>query len=809
MNVRRSGLRLWYQQPAQAWEEAMPVGNGWLGGMVFGGVEHERIQLNHDTLWSGYSRDVNNHAARRYLDQARKLIFAEKYDAANTLIKSKMLGVYNESYQPLGNLYLEFDTQGRTPLAYSRSLDLDTATSGVQYKIRATRYAREVFCSAPDRVMVVRLSSAGPERLTFTIRMDSLLRHATRVAGPGRLVLQGRCPKHVAPNHHDEFPESVVYDRKGDKPKGMAFEAQVWVQTEGGTVRADKDRLVVDGARAATLLFTAATSFDGFNRIPGACTRDLSKVCSRTLGVAVKKSYRELKRVHVHDHQALFRRVTLDLGNTAHGNLPTDTRIKTLKNPADDPALISLLFQYGRYLMIASSRPGTQPANLQGIWNHEIRPPWSCNWTININSEMNYWLAETCNLPACHEPLFDLIDELRQNGAQTARVHFGCRGWTSNHNTDIWRPAAPVKGSPVFAFWPMSAGWLCRHLWEHYLFDPDQRFLKRRAYPAMRGAAEFFLDFLVEDAAGRLVTCPSTSPENSFFEPGTRKACGVAQASTMDMSIIRETFQHCIEASRILGCDRAFRAKLVRALNRMRKPGIGRQGQLLEWHKDLKYYDPHHRHVSHLYGVYPGYEFTRARDPARFEAARMSLDMRGDESTGWAMAWRVALWARFGDGDRALRVIRRFLNVIDAAQPIDYTKGGIYTSLLCAHPPYQIDGNLGFTAGVAEMLLQSHEKTPGAGGQGTSESGESSDLRVLQLLPALPTAWKTGWIKGLRARGGFEVDIAWKHGRLSRAVIRSKFGGKVKVRYGAKVLELNTQAGGSRTLTAAGVFQIV
>lgn len=746
------GLALWYRQPAASWLEALPIGNGRLGAMVFGGAEAERLQLNDDTLWSGGPREWDNPAARERLPELRRLLAAGDYAGADALCR-QMQGTYTQSYQPLGVLLLGFELAG-APSDYRRELDLRTALATTRFRIGAAEHTRAAFASAPDQVLVVRVAADRPGQISFTARLASLHPHQL-AAGVDTCTLSGRAPSHVAPDYQ-RAAEPIVYDGSG--AAGLAFVAGLAVLAEGGRVSAESGRLRVEGADAATLIVATATSYGGAD--PATRVND-------QLAAARGRGYAALLAGHLRDHAALFERVALDLGSSPAAELSTDERLRAWPQ-AHDPQLAALLFQYGRYLLIASSRPGTQPANLQGIWNDKIQPPWSSNWTLNINAQMNYWAAESTNLAECHAPLFDLIAGLSATGARTAASNYGCRGWVAHHNTDLWRQSAPVgdfgAGDPVWAFWPMAGPWLCQHLWEHFLFGGDEQFLRERAYPLMRGAAEFCLDWLVEDGRGRLVTAPATSPENRFRTPKGQVAA-VSVATTLDMALIWDLFSSCIAAGELLGEDAKLRAELVRARERLLPPGVGAAGQLREWSEDwdLLAPEPQHRHISHLFGLHPGRQITRRDTPELFAAARCSLELRGDGGTGWSLAWKVNVWARLGEGDRAYAMLAKMLTLVDDTATNYAGGGGVYANLLGAHPPYQIDGNFGATAGVAELLLQSH-----AG--------------AIELLPALPRAWPSGSAHGLRARGGFTLGLEWRAGRLAAASLHSARGGLCRLR---------------------------
>ncbi|UUZ89978.1 glycoside hydrolase family 95 protein [Paenibacillus sp. P25] len=655
-------MKLQYNKPAKEWTDALPIGDGRLGGMIYGTVEQEIIELNEDTLYSGAPRDWDNPEARTWSPVVRNLLDEGRYEEADEACRN-MLGPYTQSYLPFGTLRIAF-AHGAEMSDYKRELDLEEAVSRVEYRVGEAVYTREAFASFPDQVIVIRLTCSRPGGLNLTARLDSKLSVQSALE-EGRWILKGLAPDHVSPNYvrSDSDP---IRNVEGEEGRSMRFEGRLAAVADDGGLRYDHDGLHVGGATGVTLFFSAATGFNGFDRNPRKEGKDAGLAAESYLSAALRRSYAELRERHVQDYRSLFDRVKIRLGDRrSPDGMATDARIE--QYGASDPELVELLFQYGRYLMIASSRPGTQPANLQGIWNRETRPPWSSNYTLNINTEMNYWPAETCNLAECHEPLLEFIGHLSVTGARTAKTNYGAGGWTAHHNADIWAQSAPVgdygHGDPVWAFWPMAGAWLSQHLWEHYAFGRDVGFLRDKAYPVMKEAALFCLDWLIENEEGYLVTKPSTSPEHKFKDESGRLA-GVSTASTMDLALIWDLFTNCCEAADILQLDPGFKERLLTAKERSLPLQIGRYGQLQEWYRDFEDQDVHHRHVSHLFGVYPGRQLNDEDTPALFAAARTSLERRGDGGTGWSLGWKISLWARFGDGNRAWGLISNLLRLV-------------------------------------------------------------------------------------------------------------------------------------------------
>ncbi|WP_413373667.1 glycosyl hydrolase family 95 catalytic domain-containing protein [Paenibacillus taichungensis] len=776
-NERTKENRLWYRQPATRWEEALPIGNGRLGGMVYGGAADEQIQLNEDTLWSGFPRDTIQYSSQRYLKQTRELIMSGQYSEAEQLLNREMLGRDVEAYQPMGHFKLQHDElDGIAYDEFERELNLHTGITTTKYSYKGTRYVREVYASAPDDLMVCTITADREGSVNVSVTLDSPHPYNVETSGDA-LTLFSRCPSHVESNYFRDHPESVIYEE--DRGTAYAMRLAATATGKNAEVAVMDGRLHIQGADQVIFYLTAATAFEGYDVMPVKDGVLLDQECREVITKAMAHGMKALRERHVLDHGTLFSRVSIDLGASANEELPTDERLQVYQAGANDPGLEALYFQYGRYLLMGSSREGSQPANLQGIWNLQVEPPWHSDYTININTEMNYWPAEVCNLSECHEPLFGLLEDLSDTGRRTARILYGARGWTAHHNVDIWRTSTPTGGDASWAFWPMGGVWLTSHLWEHYLFTRDQQFLAERAYPIMKEAALFCLDWLVEGPDGYLVTAPSTSPENKFLtEEG--EARSISMASTMDMTLIRELFDRCIEATKQLDVDQQLANEWSEARSKLYPFKIGSEGQLQEWFKDFAESEPGHRHVSHLYGLYPGEQINRLDTPELVEAARVSLERRisqGGGHTGWSCAWLINLYARLLDSKLAHQFVRTLL------------ARSTHPNLFDDHPPFQIDGNFGGTAGIAEMLLQSH-------------------LGELHLLPALSEYWASGSVKGLRARGAYTVAIEWTDSRLSSAEIKADHDGSITIRstYPLRV-EGNDQA--KAQLTPQGDYVVI
>mgnify|MGYP002344396426 FL=1 len=763
-------LKLWYDAPARIWEEALPLGNGSLGAMVFGNPLNEVYQMNEETLWSGPMEERNNPLGPAALPKIREAIDKGDYKLAESLWKNNSQGPYTARYLPLANLLLNMHSEGNDVEDFHRDLNISDATATVSYRINDVEYRRSSFISFPDRVMVIQLEADKKEAVSFDLGINSDLRHETLIDG-NKLILKGKAPYYVANRKYD--PNQILYSNEKDGP-GMNFEVHLLLIPQGGNIETNDSVLSLSNANSATIIVAAATSYhqDSFEQ----SSTDLTSAGTKAeeyLTKAQALGYKKLISRHREDYKNLFDRVILNLGEGKE-ELPVNKRLAAFQNDDSDKSLIALYYQYGRYLTIASSRAGSLPSNLQGIWNRHVQPPWGSNYTTNINTEMNYWPVETTGLQECFEPLLSFVERLSQEGAKTAKINYGIdRGWLAHHNSDAWAQTSPTggydqdpSGTPRWSCWPMAGVWFCQHLWEHYAFGGDKQYLGEKAYPLMKGAAEFMLQWLQEDPeSGYLVTNPSSSPENNFKyidRDGNEQVGVIAKATTMDMSLIRDLFVNSIRASEILETDASFRDELKKALARLYPPHMGSKGQLQEWHKDFEDVDPEHRHVSHLLGLHPGKEVLPRINPDYAKACKRTLELRGDGGTGWAMAWKINFWARLEDGDHAYKMLKNGLRHVDATE-VSMKGGGTYSNMFDAHPPFQIDGNFGGTAGITEMLLQSH----------------SDEIFVL---PALPGNWSSGSVKGLRARGGFILDFDWENGALKNIAVLSTLGGNCRLR---------------------------
>lgn len=766
---------LWYRDPANYFEEALPIGNGRMGMMVYGGINKDRIALNEASLWAGGPiKEEKNKTAYTHLKDVQNALFAENYKAADSLVKF-LQGKFTESYAPLGDLNFEYSYPNGKPLNYKRSLDLRTATAAVSFQIGATTYTREMWISHPNQVAVIKLQANGKDRFSVSYELNSLLPHSNGYRN-NYYEMKGRAPIHAEPSYRGDMPNAVVFDTV----HSMRFSACVKIASTDGAIISGGNKVVINNASTIILFVSMATSFNGYDKDPGLEGLNESNLAVAALNKIGKLGYKEMYEAHVNDYSKFYKRVNFSLGyDKSLDTLSTVERLKRFSTGVPDNDLVALYYQYSRYLLISCSRTTAIPANLQGIWNQDMRPPWSSNYTTNINAEMNYWAANVANLAELQMPLLQLIERIAVNGKETAKYYYNAGGWVAHHNSDIWAMSNPVgdygKGDPCWANWPMGGVWLSTHIWEQFLFTNDTAYLKAKGYDLMKGAFQFCLDFLVKDKYGKYVTAPSTSPENVYITE-TGYYGQTMYGGTADMAMIRELAKDLIAAAKMLKRDLKQVDQWEKWVAQLTPYKVGAAGNLQEWYHDWKDQDPHHRHLSHLFGAYPGYTITSSATPELAKAVQKSLEIRTNEGTGWAITWRVNLWARMQNGERAYDALKKLLRFYESNSPLQMHGGGTYTNLFCAHPPFQMDGNYGGAAGISEMLLQSHQG-------------------YIELLPALPAEWPEGNFSGLKARGGFELSVAWKNSKINSFKIISPTNTTVKVRFNGILKEVKLKKG--------------
>lgn len=769
-------MKLWYKQPANIFEEALPVGNGRLGAMVYGGIKKERLSFNEDTCWAGYPQDKSDSNVQEHLQEAREKISNGEKKEAQDITWKHMMSTWTESYQPVGNLILNMQ-HSEEVTDYQRELNLEDAVATTTYTIDGVTYTRKVYASYPDQVIVVHLSASEGGKLSFDATLESLhpvdlmLVEETHFSKP-YYIMTGKTPAYTAPSYYkDETP--IRYEVDGHC--GLTFTVGIATNITGGKMHLSDRAITVENANEAVLYINMATNFQGRDIAPKDSTIDAVALCLSGLDKIEGKAELAIFEAHKEDYEALYNRVEFKLYGEDTSQIPTDERLKSSPQDKDLPVL---LFNYGRYLLIASSRVGSQPANLQGIWNESLRAPWSSNYTLNINAQMNYWLAEVTNLSECHTPLLEYIKDLKKNGERTAKNNYGARGWCAHHNADIWGQTEPVgklagdSGCNSYAFWPHGGNWLVHHIWEHYDFTKDIDFLRENK-DIIYGAGYFLLDWVFE-RDGRIVMSPSISPENTYYENGEKLA--ICENSAMDLGILEEVMTLCIQVAELFDEHLEFRKKCTQIIEMLPPYQVGSKGQLLEWDKEYEEVEPLHRHLSLLYGFYPANVMNHESTPHLIEPIRTTMNLRGDIATGWGIAWKINVWARLRDSAHSKVALDYMLSYVDSVELNMGAGGGVYPNLFCAHPPFQIDGNFGATAGIAEMLLQSHEG-------------------YIHLLPAIPNEWDKGSVRGLCARGGIEVSIEWEHNELKQVVLKASTKVNEDILYKDKTWHLHLEAG--------------
>lgn len=797
-----NNLTLWYDKPATDWYEALPIGNGTLGAMVYGGITKEHLQLNENTLYSGEPGRKVKLDFTKNLENVRNLIKKGDLKQVNEIIGREWLGRAQDCYQPFGDLEIEFNHSDQVS-GFKRELDLSKAICSTSYSINNTQYQREVFASFPDKVIVMKIKTDKKGSISCKIGLKGAHPTANTSSVGETLIMKGQAPafalrrtiKNVQ-NWKQEWMYPELFDDKGqpipgrettmygDKlnGEGTFYEGRVGVEMKGGKLETTTDQLVISGADEIVILLSGDTSFNGFDKSPSREGVDPSVEASANLKNALVKGFDELQKNHLKDYQNLFNRVQISLGElTEQGKLPSDKRLEAYRN-GGDPSLPALALQYARYLTIASSRVGGLPINLQGMWNNEIIPPWASGYTMNINSEIYYWMTEAANLSECTEPVLKFVKQLAVNGTEHVKESFGYPGWTAHHNTSIWRTAQPVDNANC-SFWPMAGGWTSQQIWTHYRYTKDKEFLKEY-WPELKGAAEFLSHWLVKNDKGFYTTPVGSSPENGYYPDGQKYTTPFCEGAIMDLMITKELFTNCIEASQILDVDRQFIERIKNQRDSIQPYQVGTKGQLLEWDKEYREIDPKHRHISHLYALSPGFEISKDGTPELFNAAKRTLEIRGDEATGWSMSWKACCWARLKDGNHAFKIFNNLFVMGGRKTP------GLLPNLLSSCPPFNIDGNFGAGAAVIEMLLQSQE----------TKIVDGVKIPVIELLPALPDVWKDGEISGLRAANGFEVALKWKEGKLTLAKVKSILGEEGIARYNGKDVVLNIEKGETKQI---------